>query len=274
MEGFIIKATRRFFTLSLAFEQRKKTILSRLATEERIYVPELANLLEVSTETIRRDLDRLEKQGKLKKVYGGAVLKTTAADGLEPSFETKRLINQPEKQAIAKAAASLIEDGDIIMIGNGTTSMELVRYISDRKNVSLITLSVPVLNLALEVFKGKIIFVGGEVDTHLQSTYGSLAQLTLKQMRANKAFIGVGGISAENGISDYELNEAQMSQILMERCDELIVMADHTKFGESTFAHICELEKTSVIVSDWNCPAKWKKILKEHHVSLLLGDKI
>jgi len=257
--------------MSLAFEDRKKTILTRLASEEKIYVPDLAEILNVSTETIRRDLDRLEKEGKLKKVYGGAILNNE--DPLEPSFEQKTTINQMEKRGIAKIAASLIEDGDIIMIGNGTTPLEIVRFLGDKKNITLITHSAAVLFLCKEVFKGKIIFVGGEVDTNQQSTHGPLAELMLKQMKANKAFISAGGITVEDGITDYDLDEAHMSQLLMERSDELIVLADHTKFGETTFAHICSLKQASFIISDWDCPAKWREILHKSHIPLLTAER-
>lgn len=256
--------------MSLAFEQRKKMILNKLVSEEKLYVPELAEVLNVSSETIRRDLNQLEKEGKLKKVYGGAIL--TNSDTLEPSFEQKTNINSTEKHSIAKIASSLIEDGDIIMVGNGTTTLEIVRYLTDKKNITLITHSEPVLHLAIEAFKGKVIFLGGEVDLHQQSTHGPLAELTVKQIKANKAFISAGGISINDGITDYDLNEARMSQLLMERSDELIVLADHTKFGETTFSHICELDQVSTIISDWNFPEEWKRILKEHHIRLLIAN--
>lgn len=256
--------------MSLAFENRKKTILKRLISEEKLYVPDLAKALNVSSETIRRDLDRLEKEGKLKKVYGGAILANN--DTLEPSFEQKTVINQIEKRAIAKKAASLIEDGDIIMIGNGTTPLEIIRYLDHKNNITLITHSAPVMLLAIEIFKGRTIFIGGELDSNQQSTHGPLAELTLKQMKAHKAFISVGGISIEDGITDYDINESHMSRLLMERSEELIVLADHTKLGESTFSQICGLENVNTIISDWNSPKEWRDMLKEYNISFLLAD--
>ncbi|MGJ7920830.1 DeoR/GlpR family DNA-binding transcription regulator [Neobacillus sp. LXY-4] len=257
--------------MSLAYEDRKRTILKKLVIEEKIYVPDLAESLNVSSETIRRDLERLEKEGKLRKVYGGAVLANV--ETTEPPFEQKATINQAEKRAIAKAAAAFIEDGDIIMIGNGTTLLEMVRFLQDKKNITLVTHSAPVLKSAIEIFKGKLIFIGGEVDIHQQSTHGPLAEMTFKQLKANKAFISAGGVSIEDGITDYDLNEAHMSRLLLERSDELFVLADHTKMGETTFAHICELNKVSAIVSDWNCPNEWKERLKEQNIPLLQGKK-
>ncbi|MEK4383876.1 DeoR/GlpR family DNA-binding transcription regulator [Aeribacillus sp. FSL K6-2848] len=257
--------------MSLAFERRKKFILKKLADEEKLHVSELAETLDVSTETIRRDLDRLEKEGRLKKVYGGAVL--AASFPWEPPFDEKSAINSKQKRVIGKMAASLVNDGDIIMVGNGTTPLEMIRYLGNKKNVTLITHSGPAMLLATEVFKGKIIFIGGEVDINQKSTTGPLAETALYKLKANKAFISAGGVSLKEGITDYDLNQAHISNIMIERSEELIVLADHTKLGESTFAHICPLDKVSIIISDWDCPKNWKKQLEEKNIKLLLPDK-
>ncbi|WP_027416662.1 DeoR/GlpR family DNA-binding transcription regulator [Aneurinibacillus terranovensis] len=257
--------------MSLSYEERKKTILERLAREERLPVPVLAEALNVSSETIRRDLERLEKEGKLKKVYGGAVL--ARSDSWEPPFDKKTMINIKEKRAIGKLAASLVEDGDVIMLGNGTTPLELIRYLDGKKNVTLITHSAPAMLLAIEVFKGRIIFIGGEVDVSQKSTHGPLSELTLRHLKADKAFISAGGVSIIDGITDYDLNEAYMSHMLMERAEQLIVLADHTKFGKTTLAHICSLKNVSTLISDTYCPEEWKQTLAGQEIELLLADK-
>lgn len=257
--------------VSLAFEQRKKIILEKLSDEEKLHVSELAKTLDVSTETIRRDLDRLEKEGRLKKVYGGAI--RASSFPWEPPFDEKSTINSEQKRVIGKLAASLVNDGDIIMVGNGTTPLEMIRYLGNKKNVTLITHSGPAMLLATEVFKGQIIFIGGEVDINQKSTTGPLAELALYKLKANKAFISAGGVSLKEGITDYDLNQAHISKIMMERSEELIVLADHTKLGESTFAHICSIDEVSTIISDWKCPERWKEQLEKRNIKLLLPDK-
>ncbi len=257
--------------MSLSFEERKKTILERLVRDEKLHVPILAEELNVSTETIRRDLDRLEKQGKLKKVYGGAIL--ARSDSSEPPFDQKAMINEKEKRAIGKLAASLVEDNDIIMLGNGTTLIDIIRYLDGKNNVTLITHSAPIMLLAMESFKGRIIFIGGEVDVKQKSTIGPLSEGMLRQMKANKAFISAGGVSTVDGISDYDLNQAHMSRMLKERAEELIVLADYTKLGKTTFAHVCQLEDVSTIVSDWHCPDEWKQMLAHTEIQLIFADE-
>ncbi|WP_027094661.1 DeoR/GlpR family DNA-binding transcription regulator [Cohnella thermotolerans] len=256
--------------MSLSFEERKTLILERLAEEGKLHVPVMAELLNVSTETIRRDLDRLDKEGKLKKVHGGAV--KARSDAWELPFEQKALVNRQEKQAIAKLAASLVEDGDSILIGNGTTPLELIRHLKGKRHVTVITHSVPVMLLAMEAFEGRLIFIGGEVDMVQKSAEGPLAEWTLQHLKANKAFISAGGVSTVDGITDYDLDEANMSRKLMERSEELIVLADHTKMGKTTFAHICPLRNVSVVVSDKGCPTEWRQKLAAQEIELLLAD--
>lgn len=246
-------------TVSVSFEERKKIIIEKLSKEDVIHVPALAQALNVSSETIRRDLDRLEKEGKLKKVYGGAVKVTSLIQ--EPSFEQKMQINPKEKEAISRTAASLVEDGDRIFIGGGTTPLSLIRYLEDKKNVTLITPSIPVMIHTLEIFHGHVIFIGGEVNREQQLVQGPLAEWTTKQIRANKAIISAGGVSLTDGITDFDLNQAHISRILIERSEMTIILADHSKMGQTTFAHICALQDVSIIVSDWRCSREWRSKL-------------
>lgn len=144
--------------MSLTYEERKQTILTQLAVQGKVQVQTLAQLFQVSTETIRRDLDRLEKEGELRKVYGGAV--RVRSGMVEAPFQKRSQLQLQEKQAIGAAAAALVEDGETIMLDNGTTPIEIMRHLQHRSEVTVITNSVPVLTMAMESFTGKIIFAG------------------------------------------------------------------------------------------------------------------
>lgn len=256
--------------MSLSYEERKETILKTLEVKGKVRVQEMAEVLRVSSETIRRDLEKLEKEGALKKVYGGAV-KSKLNLGELP-FEQKVTINQREKRAICRAAASLVEQDDIIMIGHGTTVLEIVYFLSDKQNVTIVTPSIPVLLLAMEVFKGKIIFIGGELEREQKLMYGPLSERMLEQIKVNKAFIAAAGISYTDGITDYDLHGANISRKMMERAEEAIVLADHTRFGKTAFAHICRLTDPSMIITDQGCSDEWKKILSEMEVEFLITN--
>ncbi|WP_216828744.1 DeoR/GlpR family DNA-binding transcription regulator [Alkalihalobacterium elongatum] len=257
--------------MSLSFEERKKLIVNSLDREEKVQVRVLAKKLDVSGETIRRDLDRLEKEGLLKKVYGGAV--KTKFNSWELPFDQKTTINDKEKRAICKAAADLVEHRDSIMIGNGTTPLEIVRFLADRTDITLITHSTPVFLLATEIFKGRIIFIGGEYEKNQKSTTGPLTEWMLQHLKANKAFIAAGGLSSD-GITDYDLNGANISRKMMERVEDVIVLADHTKFGKTTFAHVCSLMDASMVITDKNCSNEWKRTLAEKEIELVIADDI
>ncbi|KIL39785.1 DeoR faimly transcriptional regulator [Gordoniibacillus kamchatkensis] len=257
--------------MSLTFEERKKTILEQLLRDEKVQVFGLAERLAVSPETIRRDLDRLEKEGMLKKVYGGAV--KTGTHIWEPPFSQRTQINKAEKEAIGKLAASLVKENETVMIDNGTTTMEVIRHLQGRSDVTIVTHSVPVMLLALETFKGDNHFAGGEINAALQSAGGALAEQTLQQFKVHKAFISVGGVSLVDGITDYDLHEASISRKMIERAEEAIVLADHSKFGVSTFCRISSLQDVSMIVTDRGCPEELVRQFREKSIELLIAEQ-
>ncbi|MDN4604168.1 DeoR/GlpR family DNA-binding transcription regulator [Paenibacillus sp. F6_3S_P_1C] len=253
--------------MSLTYEERRHTILSQLATQGKVQVQILADLFQVSTETIRRDLDRLEKEGELRKVYGGAV--RIRSGMIEAPFQKRAQLQLNEKQAIGVTAASLIEDGETVMLDNGTTTLEIMRQLRHRSQVTVITNSVPILNCALEDFAGKIIFTGGEINTAVLASTGPIAHRLLSQFKVNKAFISAGGVSLTDGITDYVLEEALISRKMMERAEEAILVADHTKFGRSTFAQIAPINQISMVITDSGCPTEWVKALHQMEIEMV-----
>ncbi|SEL88729.1 DeoR/GlpR family DNA-binding transcription regulator [Paenibacillus sp. OK003] len=253
--------------MSLTYEERRHTILNQLATQGKVQVQVLADLFQVSTETIRRDLDRLEKEGELRKVYGGAV--RVRSGMIEAPFQKRAQLQLNEKQAIGVAAASLIEDGETIMLDNGTTTLEIMRQLRHRSQVTVITNSVPILTCALEEFAGKIIFAGGEVTPVVQASTGPIAHELLSQFKVNKAFISAGGVSLTDGITDYVLEEALISRKMMERAEEAILVADHTKFGRSTFAQIAPINQISMVITDSGCPTEWIDALHQMEIDMV-----
>ncbi|WMT40121.1 DeoR/GlpR family DNA-binding transcription regulator [Paenibacillus sp. D2_2] len=147
--------------MSLTYEERRQTILAQLSKEGKVQVHDLAGIFNVSTETIRRDLDRLEKEGKLRKVYGGAV--QTRSEWIEPTFMKRSQMHHAEKQSIGRLAASLVREGETILLDNGTTTLEIMRELKHRADVTVITNSVPVLTSALEDFQGKSFLLVGRL---------------------------------------------------------------------------------------------------------------
>ncbi|MFC5450360.1 DeoR/GlpR family DNA-binding transcription regulator [Paenibacillus aestuarii] len=256
--------------MSLTYEDRRTTILAQLEMEGKVQVHHLAQLLSVSTETIRRDLDRLEKEGRLRKVYGGAV--KMRMEHVEPPFLKRTQMMKREKSAMGKLAASLVQDGETIMLDNGTTTLEILPYLFDHANLTIITHSVPILNMAMEMFKGKIIFIGGEMNVEYRAATGSLAEQLLDHFKVNKAFITAGGISLTDGITDFHLAEAIISRKMMQRAEEAILIADHSKFGMSTFARVSKLEEISMLITDPGCPKEWIDTIEALGIEVLVSE--
>lgn len=155
------------------------------------------------------------------------------------------------------------------MVDHGTTMLGLLQHLRDREDVTIVTHSVPVLLAAMEHFAGKLLFAGGELNAPLQSVTGTMTERLLGQFKVHKSFLSVGGVSLENGITDYDYGEASVSRKMLECAEEAIVLADHSKIGKTTFAHIAALHEVSMIVTDAECPQEWLGRFRERGVELV-----
>lgn len=245
-------------------EERKKIILEELETHGKVQVVTMAERLQVSKETIRRDIDAIVKTENVRRVHGGAI-KTSFPD-VEPPYKHREDMNLEGKQSIGKEAALLINDGDTIFLDTGTTVQQLARFIIGKENLIIITNSLPtamLLNesLAQNKFTGQLIMLGGEVSTNQKTISGNMCERMLEQFYVDKAFLSVGGISVERGISDYDLNESEISKIACSISKEVVVLADKSKIGIQSFSLITPLSAVDTIISDENPPTQWKKQL-------------
>lgn len=241
--------------------ERKKTILDQLQAKGRVNAADLARLFDVSMETIRRDLDLLEKEGFLRRVHGGAV-KSNFEFG-EPPFVQRQSIQMESKQKIAKRAVQLLQNGDTIVMGGGTTILEMAQAIRGINNLTVLTNSLPTANVLMDslnqgLFNGKVILLGGELNVEQHSARGALCAKMLDLFKVNKAFISPGGI-ALSGITEYEVEEAAISQKMMEVAKEAIIIVDHSKIGIEAFCNISSLNGVDMIVCDQEIPSAWKE---------------
>lgn len=220
---------------------------------------DLAERYNVSIETIRRDLEDLENQGYLERVYGGAIAKSFY--GNEPHYQRREVINLLEKQAIAKTAATLIGDGDIVFIDVGTTTLEVVKFLNDKKDLVIITNSTLIAHKALGT-KHRVILLGGEMRQGEYSVSGSIAEQAVKLFNANKAIIGVGGIHPKVGITDYDSNDSAVRRAIIKQSHIIIAITDYSKFGVIAMNNVCGLDEIDYLVVDESIP---KKVLSEYN---------
>ncbi|MDQ6598579.1 DeoR/GlpR family DNA-binding transcription regulator [Bacillus salipaludis] len=248
--------------MSVVLNERQQYILEQLDREKKVLVASLAEKLGVAPETIRRDLDTLEKEKKLKRVHGGAVKFHHANH--EPHFVKKMNVKTKAKEAIGKKAAAFIEDGDTIMIDVGTTTIHVAKAISGVKDVTIVTNSLAAaeeLNTRLENqdFDGKIIVLGGITNPTQKSIVGAMTCKMLKGFRFDKLFLSCGGITMED-VSDFDFEECLVSSTMIERANQVFLLLDSSKVGHESFYKICSLSSVDCIICDAEMPAAWKQI--------------
>ena len=262
--------------MSLLAEERKNVILEIINANGKVKVNALVKKFNVSSETIRRDLDALEDENKLKKVYGGAIKISSA--GVEPPYIKRFSKNELEKQLIGKKAADLVEDRDTIIIDVGSTAFNMVPFICEKKEITVITNSIPAMNLLIESknnnrFHGKIIFIGGEINAEQMTVSGPISEKVMENLYVDKAFIAVGGMTLIQGITSYNTLEASLSERIIKKAKQVFVMADSSKIGAINLYKVSEIDVVDGIISDIDVPKEWKKILKEKNIHWITASK-
>lgn len=231
-------------------QHRKQLILDTLKKDGQIIAKTLAQNLNLSEDTIRRDLRELAKEGLLQRVHGGALPASTAI----ADFATRKTIAIKEKISLAKTAASMIQTGQIIILDGGTTTVQLARHLPKTLSATIVTHSP---SIALELINHpmiEIILIGGKLFKHSIVTVGTAALEALSHIRADSYFMGVTGIHPEAGLSTGDLEEAYMKKALSEHAAETIVLASHEKLGVASAAIIMPVTKISGLIVEKNTP--------------------
>jgi DeoR/GlpR family transcriptional regulator of sugar metabolism len=234
---------------SLLKEERQQQILEALQENNRVTVPELSARFGTSDVTIRRDLTELAAGGKLIRAHRGA-LKVTPAPPEAPVVQ--RMAQDHElKESIAAAAVELVQDGDSIFIGSGSTMAVFARRLAGKKRLTVFTNA---LNIAADLAGGPdeltVVVTGGVVRAAELSLLGHIAELTLPEVRVNKVFMGAQALSIESGWTTDAMAEVQTTRRIFEMSAELIVLADHTKLGHTAAAYIAPLQRITTLVTD------------------------
>lgn len=234
----------------LDIENRRKKILEMLNKEGKVKVVVLSKIFGISEVTARGDLDVLEESGLLERIHGGAV--STYKTYFNMTFRDRLGTNKDEKKRIAVEAASMIADGDTIMLGSGTTPLFVLKELKDKKNLVIVTNSLPVVQEASYSNINHVILLGGNVNLQYQFTYGDDTINQLKKYKADKLLISSDGISAEFGLTTYHHLEAEMSRQMIECVNKTIAIADYTKIGRASFSHIESIDKIDCLISNKN----------------------
>ncbi|MEU4581955.1 DeoR/GlpR family DNA-binding transcription regulator [Kitasatospora aureofaciens] len=230
---------------------RAARIVSHIAEAGSADVRTLSELLGVSDATVRRDLQELQDQGLLQRTRGGAV---TGAINLEIPLRHRGDQQQEEKRRIARAAAELVPDGAVVGLTGGTTTTELARVLGERGKVTVVTNAV---NIAAELIvrpEVRLVVVGGLARSASYELVGPAAERMLDQYHLDLAFIGVDGLTVQQGCTTHDEMEAQTDRAFLRSSAHAVVLADRTKVGRVTFATICPLADVHDLVTDSGLP--------------------
>ncbi|MDE2506175.1 MAG: DeoR/GlpR transcriptional regulator [Planctomycetota bacterium] len=239
-------------------ETRRRQLLDLITRQGFATLDELVRASGVSESTVRRDLETLDLSGQVRRTHGGAVL---VGDSKPlPAFEDRTATAAAEKRAIGRAAAALLEDGDSVLLDGGTTTLEIARALVGRP-MQVVTNSLPIAQLLAMGPRTDLILIGGYVYPRTGVALGPLAIASMTSIRVRHAILGAGGI-VEDGIYNHNLLLVETELRMIECAQDVMIVADHTKFGRQALTRLCGLDAVRVLVSDDKLPASWQSTFR------------
>lgn len=250
----------------LAIERRRE-ILARLSANGKVIVSELAKDFEVTEETIRRDLDKLDKEGLASKTYGGAVSKHNSA--LDLPYNIREGVNVAQKQHIADKLSEMINDGDRLMLDSSSTALYVVKRIKEKKNLTIITNSVKILLELADKPDWTVLSTGGVLKKGALSLTGSSAEKMINSYHVDAAICSCKGIDTSVGVTDSNENDSLIKQAMYHSSEKRILALDSEKLDKKSFVKVCDFEEVDVIVMDRAPDEKWISFCVEKNIKLV-----
>ena len=238
--------------------ERKNEILNKLRAEQRVLVSELAAHYSVTEETIRRDLDKLEKEGFATKTYGGAILGNSTKTDLSHTIRNKT--NVDAKTTVAQIVSDLVQDGDHIMLDDSSTSLFIAKHLKEKKNLTVVTYSVEIVMELAGLDGWTILSTGGMLKSDSLAFVGHQVAETLSRFHVDKAILSCKGIDPTAGITDSAESHAVAKQAMIRGAKEVILALDDTKLDKISFVQVAPLEAAGTIVTSKDPGAEWKKV--------------
>lgn len=250
--------------------ERIHQIHELLKERKRISLDELCESFNVSKNTIRRDIAELEESGIIRKVYGGIVLKEAEITSLEP-FSAREIRNINEKKKIAATAAALVNDGEVIYIDSGTTTMHLLPHLAEKNFLTIVTASVYVLDLATRYSSLNVIATGGNLQSPIKAFVGASVVECIANYNFSKIFLASTGISIEHGATNASPLECEVKRKLVQKSCAKYLLVDNSKFDVASLMTYSELTNIDYIVTDKNPSEKYLDYFKQNDIELILA---
>ncbi len=247
----------------LTIERRNK-ILEILKTDGRVVVGDLSIMFSVTEETIRRDLEKLEKEGFAKKTYGGAIIADNATVDLP--FLIRKQSNVKSKERIAALVCAMVDDGDHLMLDASSTAVYIAKQLKSKKNLTVITNSIEIMLELSDIVGWNILSTGGALREGSLSLVGYQAEKMISTFHVDKSIISCKGIDTGKGITDANEMDAHIKKLMLESSNMKILAVDHTKFNRISFTKIEDISCIDTIVTDKKPSEDWRYIFEDNNV--------
>lgn len=251
-------------------ELRKKYILNHLDKIESITIQDIVERCDVSEITARRDLSTLEDSSMLVRTHGGAI-KSENTNGMF-GFDKKSIKNRDNKIEICRFASSFIEDNDTIYIDCGTTTYYLSRFLTKFRNLRIITNSLPVVSELLPFSNISVYLIGGELDNSRKALYGPMTDNIISRYKADKAFIGAGGVSLTHGLSSVDEKEASVTIKMAEAAQKVFLLCDSSKIEKDSYFTYSSLSLISYLITDKNIDPELVNQYKNNKINVITSS--
>ncbi len=250
--------------------ERRNAILAKLSIEGKVVVSDLAAEYEVTEETIRRDLDKLDREGFARKTYGGAV--KNESFNIDLPFQVRKQSNVESKQKIAAVIGSMIKDGDYIMLDSSTTALYVIKNILDRKKITLITNSVEILFELCNKPDWTIISTGGTLKEGGLSLLGYQAERMVEGYHVDLAVCSCKGLDISAGVTDSNDRDSQIKKAFFASAKRKILAVDSSKFNKTSFVKICDIRDVDIIATNEEPGENWKNAIEQQGVELVVSQ--
>lgn len=247
----------------MSYSPRHGQILDLLTKEGTMGVNELAQHLDVSVETVRRDVKALAGRGEIVRMHGAIALPSVVN---EAPFERRMRENREAKETIARLAAATIRDGESVMLDTGTTTSLLARALLDHRQLTVVTNSSDIARTLATVNGNKVYMAGGELRSDSGSALGFSAIEFISRFSVDHAIISAGAVNAVTGIMDYDLEEAQFGNAVLARGRRRVVVTDASKFGQKGLVRVCALTEVDELIVDRPPPADLADVLRQAEI--------
>jgi DeoR/GlpR family transcriptional regulator of sugar metabolism len=250
--------------MSTAAQQRRQQILGEVFARRNVTVVDLANVLDASEATVRRDLKALADEGQIDLVYGGATIRRDS----DFSFRSKQQRNIEAKRTIGQLAADLVRDNDQVFLDSGSTCFEIVPFLKRKRGVSIIVNSAR-LTVELDSPNTNVIMVGGQYRIERMDCVGPLSVNELEQLRGYLCFIGADGLSPDFGPAASDLESAHVNRIAVLGSRETILVADQAKFASPSLFKIVDWDRISRVVTEADPSDTWRSFFESRGITLV-----